>query len=92
MKRRVQMLMLDTTFFQRLGMDITKVISPTMAGVHLNNLIKIIEGLTNEGYLPPDSRMEWLYFDPRFNNWAVLIASESYRQLAFDEMAPLVEI
>jgi len=91
MKRKFKMLTLDTMFFQRINMDITKVVSPTMAGVHLNNLIKIIEGLSNEGHLPADARMEWLYFDPRFNNWAVLIASESYQALAYDEMAPLVE-
>lgn len=91
MKRKVRMMMLDTTFFQRANLEITNVISPVMSGVHVNNLIKIVDGLSKEGYLPPDARMEWLYFDPRFNNWAVLIASESYRELAFDEMAPLVE-
>ena len=91
MNRRCRMMVLDTAFFHQFRLDTEKVISPTMAGVHVNNLIKIIESLLNTGHLPPDARMEWLYFDPRFNSWAVLIASEAYRQLEVNEMAPLLE-
>jgi len=91
MKRKIQMLPLDMEFFRRIGADMNKVIAQVRSGVHINNLIKIIDAMSKEGHLPGDARMEWLYFDPRFNAWAVLITSEMYRELAFDEMAPLLE-
>lgn len=91
MPRQVRMLPLDTAFFDRINADITKVVGVVMSGVHVNNLLKIISAMINQGWLPPDAKMEWLYFDTRLNNWAVLIWSATYRELAFDEMAPLLE-
>ena len=91
MRRRVQMVVLDTIFFNRFELEMSKIIAVVHSGVHVNNLIKVIDSMIKEGHLPGDARMEWLYFDIRLNNWAVLISSEMYRELALDEMAPLLE-
>jgi len=91
MRRRIKMLALDNVFFDRFELEMSTVIATVHSGVHVNNLIKIIDAMIKEGHLPGDGRMEWLYFDVRLNNWAVLISSEIYRELAADEMAPLLE-
>lgn len=87
-RRKVQMLPLDSMFFQRTKLDRRDVVGN---GVHVNNLIKIIEAMINKTYLPPDARIEWLYFDHRLDCWAILITSETYRDIPEGEMAPLLE-
>lgn len=89
-RRNVKMLVLDLILCDRFNLKILNLVQPSV-GVHVNNLIKVVDALIKGGHLPGDAKMEWLYFDLRLNNWAVLISSEMFRELALDEMAPLME-
>ena len=61
-------------------------------GVFLDHLCKMFASMINEGVLPADAKMTYLYFDGRFESWAVLIESSMYPEVKRGTLAPLLEL
>jgi len=90
--RKIKMLPITIQLCENLRVDYTRIVSENISGVYIEHLFKVFTAMTNTGLLPADAKLSFLYFDPRFNCWAILIESEMYEELEQGVPAPLLDL
>jgi hypothetical protein len=90
--RKVMMLPITPQLCAKVCIEYRKVISESVKGVFFDHLGKVFSAMINEGLLPADAKISFLYWDDRFDAWVVLIESEMYHELPHDKQAPLLDL
>ena len=89
--RKVMMLPITPQLCRKLGVGYHKIICENVKGVFVDHLTKVFASMINEGLLPGDAKLSFLYEDSRFQGWCILIESEMYPELQPNKLAPLLD-
>ena len=85
--RNIKMLPITPQPCRRLGVPFERVICENVKGVFVDHLYKVFTAMINQSILPADAKISFLYYDSRFEAWAILIESILYENIPAGEMS-----
>lgn len=90
MLHRKKILYLTRTLTDRHGIDQWNMCRGD--SININKVVKFLEKLANEKeLLPRDVVLTWVWFDPCWNAYGLVLASEMFDEVPEGEMFPIID-
>jgi hypothetical protein len=83
-----KLIVLDGIFLEKVGLEVSDIYAKTCAGVNISVLLIIINEMINQGKLPADACVGYLFYNLRYQCFSCFIGSEMFERVEF---APLLE-